>query len=99
VTTEQSSGPDAVLPMPTRFGLGFMLTERPDARPMIGFPPFGPNARAFGHPGRGGSIGFADPDAGVGFGYVTNQYLSATARRPDVRWPRLVAAVYESLGG
>jgi CubicO group peptidase (beta-lactamase class C family) len=27
---------------------------------------------AFGHPGSGGSIGFADPDAGVGFGYVMN---------------------------
>ena len=27
---------------------------------------------SFGHPGSGGSVGFADPDAGVGFGYVTN---------------------------
>lgn len=27
---------------------------------------------SFGHPGSGGSIGFADPDAGVGFGYVPN---------------------------
>jgi CubicO group peptidase (beta-lactamase class C family) len=27
---------------------------------------------AFGHPGSGGSIGFADPDNEVGFGYVTN---------------------------
>ncbi|WP_433271247.1 serine hydrolase domain-containing protein [Actinosynnema sp. CS-041913] len=27
---------------------------------------------SFGHPGSGGSIGFADPDARVGFGYVTN---------------------------
>ena len=42
-------------PLKTRFGLGFMLTQ-----PMI---PFGPNPRSFGHPGAGGSIAFADPDA------------------------------------
>ncbi len=27
---------------------------------------------SFGHPGSGGSVGFADPDARIGFGYVTN---------------------------
>ncbi|MGH0035041.1 MAG: serine hydrolase domain-containing protein [Myxococcota bacterium] len=65
-TTEQSFGPDEVLkPLQTRFGLGFMLTQ-----PMI---PFGPNPRSFGHPGAGGSIAFADPDTGLGFGYVMNQ--------------------------
>lgn len=63
---EQAFGIDAVLaPLRTRFGLGFFLTH-----PMI---PFGPNPRAFGHPGAGGSIGFADPDAKLGFGYVMNQ--------------------------
>src|SRR5262249_3842855 len=51
---EQSSGLDAVLSFPTRFGLGFMLPtpERP----------FGPNPRAFGHAGRGGALGL--PAAG-----------------------------------
>ncbi len=48
-----------------RFGLGFML--RQDLIPL------GPNPRAFGHPGAGGSIGFADPDAGIGFGFTMNQ--------------------------
>ena len=28
---------------------------------------------AFGHPGYGGSIGFADPQAGISFGYNMNR--------------------------
>ncbi len=63
--TEQSYGPDAVLVIQTRFGQGFMLTQP-------GWP-LGPNPRVFGHPGAGGSIGFADPDAKVSFGYTMNQ--------------------------
>jgi CubicO group peptidase (beta-lactamase class C family) len=35
--------------------------------------PFSPNPNAFGHPGAGGSIGMADPDAKLGFGYTMNQ--------------------------
>ena len=62
----QAEGPDAVLGgMPMRFGLGFMLRS-----PII---PLSPSPRAFGHPGAGGSIGMADPDAGVGFGYTPNK--------------------------
>jgi hypothetical protein len=34
--------------------------------------PFG-GERSFGSPGSGGALGFADPDAGVGYGYVTSQ--------------------------
>ena len=58
-------GDDIVLQRPTRFGLGFQLTmaERP----------LGPSPRAFGHFGAGGSLGFADPDAHVAFGYAMNQ--------------------------
>ncbi len=64
-SAEESCGFDEVLRLPTRFGPGFMLSQ-PHAR-------FGPGPRAFGHPGAGGSLGFADPDAGIGFGYVTNR--------------------------
>jgi CubicO group peptidase (beta-lactamase class C family) len=60
--------------------------------------PFGPNPHAFGHPGRGGSIGFADLAGGIGFGYVMNQYKTGTLRNPDLRWPVLVEAVYAALG-
>jgi len=64
--TEQVSGPDATLgQLPMRYGLGFML--RSD------FMPLSPSPNSFGHPGAGGSIGMADPDAGVGFGYVMNK--------------------------
>jgi CubicO group peptidase (beta-lactamase class C family) len=63
---EQASGPDLVLGgMPMRFGLGFMLRQD--------FMPLSPSPRAFGHPGAGGSIGMADPDAKVGFGYTMNK--------------------------
>jgi len=63
---EQAFGPDAVLGrMPMRFAQGFML--RQDLIPM------GPSPRAFGHPGAGGSIGFADPDNRVAFGFTMNQ--------------------------
>jgi CubicO group peptidase (beta-lactamase class C family) len=27
---------------------------------------------SFGHPGRGGSLGFGDPESGVAFGYVVS---------------------------
>ena len=85
-TEEQSRGTDAVLGMPTRFGLGFSLP------PMLS-PAAGPGA--FGHPGAGGSLGFADPDAGVAFGYVMNQMqLGLTG---DRRTETLVAAVYDCL--
>jgi len=62
---EASAGEDFVLRKPTRFGLGFQLTmpERP----------FGTGARSFGHFGAGGSLGFADPDARLAFGYTMNR--------------------------
>jgi CubicO group peptidase (beta-lactamase class C family) len=66
--TEQSYGPDAVLTIPTRFGLGFMISQ-----PGVELLSFGPSGRGFGHPGAGGSIGFADPAARIGFGYTMNQ--------------------------
>lgn len=65
VIEPQADGMDIVLQRPTRFGLGFQLTmpERP----------LGPSPRAFGHFGAGGSLGFADPDARLAFGYAMNQ--------------------------
>ncbi|HEX6358190.1 serine hydrolase domain-containing protein [Actinophytocola sp.] len=50
---------------------------------------------SFGHPGSGGSVGFADPEAGVGFGYVTNLW---NFRPDDPRASNLAAAVRSCLG-
>ena len=83
---EQVYGNDIVLGRPTRFGLGFQLTmaERP----------LGPNPRAFGHFGAGGSLGFADPDARVAFAYAMNQGRSGWQHK-HVR--RLIDLVYAAL--
>ncbi|MNC96533.1 Beta-lactamase [compost metagenome] len=73
----------------TRFGLGFMMPQdRPDAR-------YGSNSRAFGHPGAGGSLGFADPEGGIGFGYVMNRMGPHILLDP--RAIALVGAVYDSM--
>ena len=55
---------------------------------------FGPNEGAFGHPGAGGSVGFADPQARLGFGYVANRMGSEIAIDP--RPQALIEAVYRS---
>jgi CubicO group peptidase (beta-lactamase class C family) len=64
---EHSRGPDKTLLTDTRFGLGCMLDQ-----PALANATFGLGARAFGHPGAGGSVGFADPEREVAFGFVTN---------------------------
>ncbi len=64
---EHSAGPDKTLLTDTRFGLGCMLDQ-----PQVANATFGLGAQAFGHPGAGGSIGFADPEREVAFGFVTN---------------------------
>ncbi|MGO9604722.1 MAG: serine hydrolase domain-containing protein [Candidatus Binataceae bacterium] len=85
--TEQSSGPDEVLFLSTRFGLGFMMSQ-PGAM-------LGPNERSFGHPGAGGSLGYADPAAKIGFGYVMNKMQSGLLI--DSRVTNLIDALYASL--
>ena len=83
---QQSDGKDRVLGMPTRFGSGFMLP------PSLGA---GVGSTGFGHPGAGGSLGFADPEADLAFGYVMNQMkLGVTG---DERTAALITAVYSSL--
>jgi CubicO group peptidase (beta-lactamase class C family) len=81
-----AEGPDRVLPGPTRYGLGFALP------PMLGT---GMGPRSYGFLGSGGSLGFADPDAGIGFGYVMNRLKGLAPG--DGRSAGLVDALYGCL--
>ncbi|MCT2589815.1 beta-lactamase family protein [Streptomyces sp. N2-109] len=84
-TKEQAAGPDQVVVAPSRFSSGYML-------PTKGNPMIGPNS--FGHTGRGGSLGFADPEHGIAFGYAMNHIIGGP---DDVRATALVDAVRSSL--
>ncbi|MGW6904976.1 serine hydrolase domain-containing protein [Streptomyces sp. NPDC054940] len=85
--TEESSGPDRVLIVNTRFGLGYMLHGT--ASPLL-------SPASFGHPGRGGALGFADPATGIAFGYVTNGFRKTVTADP--RAQALVRAVRAVVG-
>jgi CubicO group peptidase (beta-lactamase class C family) len=87
---------DATLLVPTRFALGFMKSI--DNRKI-------PNSEgmscllsdaAFGHVGMGGSIGFADPDCGMSFGYSMNQQGAGILL--NERGQSMIDAAYEVLG-
>ncbi|MGY5045499.1 serine hydrolase domain-containing protein [Streptomyces sp. 900105755] len=83
---EQSAGPDRVLVVATRFGLGYMLHG--SASPLL-------SPGSFGHPGRGGALAFADPGSGIAFGYVTNGFRKSVTADP--RAQALVRAVRTAL--
>jgi CubicO group peptidase (beta-lactamase class C family) len=84
---EQSHGPDALLMINTRDSLGFMMSQ-PGAS-------LGPNAKSFGHPGAGGSLGYADPEAKIGFGYTMNKMHASLLIDP--RAIALIDSVYASM--
>ena len=71
-----------------QFSLGFM-------KPSTVWP-FG-SASSFGSPGSGGSLGFADPTAGVGYAYVTSQM--GTRLTGDPRDVALRDALYSAIPG
>jgi CubicO group peptidase (beta-lactamase class C family) len=89
----ESEGDDRILLLPTRFASGFMKSA--DNRPRDSVR-MGPNEAAFGHVGAGGSLGMADPQAGVAIGYVMNQLGHGVML--NERGQGLVDAVYECLG-
>ncbi|MFF8971526.1 serine hydrolase domain-containing protein [Streptomyces sp. NPDC014995] len=84
-TKEQAGGLDQVMVTPSRFSSGYMLPT--ETNRMIG-------PDSFGHTGRGGSLGFADPEYGIAFGYVMNNIIGGPN---DVRASCLVEAVRRSL--
>ena len=91
MTTALTSGVDRVFQIPTAFSAGFMK-DPIDSSDRI----FGPSARAFGHPGAGGSHAFADPENGIAFAYVMNQMEQSLL--PNDKSLRLVNAIYETGG-
>jgi CubicO group peptidase (beta-lactamase class C family) len=77
----------------------------PESTMMVGLPEFcvgyqrlgqlvpGPSETAFGHGGAGGSLGFADPERGVSFGFVKSRMTN----EPGGAAADLAAAVYQCL--
>ncbi len=78
---------DECMKADARFSLGFM-------KPGPAFS-FGSSSTAFGAPGAGGAFGFADPDTGIGYGYVTAKM--GTTLTGDPRDVALRAALYAAL--
>ena len=88
VSTEQVNDSDEVMGIKSRFGLGFYLYVEGSNMVQDG---------VFGHGGAGGSIGFADPKADIGFGYVMNSMQMVGD--DDPRTVSLAQAVHASLKG
>jgi CubicO group peptidase (beta-lactamase class C family) len=87
---------DATLMIPTRFSLGFMksmdnrrLENTQGCSAIL-------SEAAFGHVGAGGSIGFADPDCQMSFGYLMNQMGQGILLND--RGQALVDAAYRAIG-
>ncbi len=77
---------DACVKVEMQFSLGFM---KPGPKTPFGHP------SSFGAPGTGGSFGFADPHARVGYGYIPNQMGT---HLDDPRAAALRRAMYHAIG-
>jgi CubicO group peptidase (beta-lactamase class C family) len=77
---------DECLKGEVQFSLGFM---KPGATWRFGSP------LSYGSPGSGGALGFADPDAGIGYAYVTSQM--GTTLTGDPRDVALRNALYSAI--
>lgn len=84
---ERVSGPDKVLPFDLAFAAGVMINRESGA--------FGPEPKAVGHYGFGGSCGFADPERGLSGAYVMNRQMDVLVG--DARAKALIEAAYRCL--
>jgi CubicO group peptidase (beta-lactamase class C family) len=75
---------DLIIGGERRYGTGFLIT--PSLWADTG-------RRAYGHDGSGGALGMADPDAGLGFAYLTNRMIFIG--QPYQRAGHLLDAVYQ----
>lgn len=81
--TSLAKGPDRVLIEKTSFSAGFMTND---------YGVYGPSPSAFGHPGAGGSIAFADPEHSLGFAFIPSAMHPGAL--PGTRTQKLVLALY-----
>jgi CubicO group peptidase (beta-lactamase class C family) len=91
MTTTLANGPDKVLLIDTAFSAGLMK-DPVDAAGKKTRTIFGPSLSAFGHPGAGGSLAFADPENRLSFAYVMNQMEPGVL--PNAKALRLIDALY-----
>ncbi len=82
MSTTVSSGPDRVLIDATSFSAGFMTNVHGV---------YGSSPTAFGHPGAGGALAFADPEQGLGFAFIPSAMHPGALPGPRTR--TLVAAL------
>jgi CubicO group peptidase (beta-lactamase class C family) len=87
---------DAVLLVPSRWAMGFVKSIDNRYLPPADQEGMLLSEDAFGHPGMGGSLGFADPRARLSFGYTMNR--QGTGLGVNDRGQSLVDAVYQALG-
>jgi CubicO group peptidase (beta-lactamase class C family) len=86
-----ASGADSILRIPTAFAAGFMKDPiSKSGQKMRSL--FGPSPSAFGQPGAGGGLAFADPENNVAFAYVMNQMEPGLL--PNQKSLRLVRWMY-----
>jgi CubicO group peptidase (beta-lactamase class C family) len=86
--TEQHNMTEVMQQRPYHQGLGVLLNTAEAVW-------MGPNPKAFGHHGIGGSLGMADPEAKLGISYSVNRMHARGDNGPRAR--RLIEAVYASL--
>jgi CubicO group peptidase (beta-lactamase class C family) len=75
------------------FSAGFMMDPLDNNAQKTRFL-FGKSVSAFGHIGLGGSLGFADPERGIGFAYLMNNWEPGVL--PRERCTSLVDAIYNA---
>lgn len=86
---------DSVLLTPISFSTGMMqdpINEAPGSDGGKLRQLYGPSKLAYGHPGAGGSLAFADPENGIAFAYVMNQM--EVGALPGEKVQGLVSALY-----
>jgi CubicO group peptidase (beta-lactamase class C family) len=93
MSTRLSQGFDPVLQCEMAFSAGFQMDPLDDhgqKKRHI----FGASVSAFGHVGVGGSLGFADPERGIGFAYLMSHWEPGVL--PRERCTSLVDAIYKA---